>query len=127
MLAALDAEGVEVATKRSVEGVLGMEPGSFDSLDEGFRTVFLENARTLPLWLAMPGVTATCDDIGALDKPVLVIHSDVGQPMFDHIAESMAACLANGRLIEMANSNHAGPAQHPDVMVELISSLIASN
>jgi pimeloyl-ACP methyl ester carboxylesterase len=123
---ALKTGDVEGGTKRSVEGVLDMKAGDFETLDPGFRTIFLDNARTLPLWLAMPGVPVTCNSLRQFDKPVLVIHSDAGQPLFDHIATAMAACLPNGKLVTMAEANHAGPAQHPDVMEEMIESIVSA-
>jgi pimeloyl-ACP methyl ester carboxylesterase len=125
VLEALKVGDVVSGTKRSVEGVLGLPAGGFDELDPTFSAVFLDNARTLPLWLAMPGVAVNCEALRNFDKRALVIHGDVGQPLFDHIATEMASCLPQGKLVVMAEANHAGPAAHPDVMAEMVESVLA--
>lgn len=127
VIAALKAGDVAAGTKRSVEGVLGLAEGEFETLDEGFKTVFLQNARTLPLWLATPGVAVTCEMLGELDRPALVIKSDAGQAFFEHISDSMAECLRNGKLVVLPNSNHAGPGTQPEAMAAIVEAFLASH
>ena len=127
VIAALEAGDIATGTKRSVEGVLGLAAGEFENLDNGFKTVFLQNARTLPLWLATPGVAVNCEMLGDLDRPALVIKSDAGQAFFEHISDSMADCLRNGKLAVLPNSNHAGPGTQPEAMAAIIEGFLASH
>lgn len=96
----------------AVEFVMGLEKGGFASLDPRIRAMLLDNAHTLiPDFDAPPPRPLTCEQLGQVTCPVLLI---VGTDTFAHyrlVAERILACLRDATLAEIRGVGHGGPWQ----------------
>lgn len=127
VMAALDEGDAEKATRALIEGVFQMEPGGFDSQPEALKEMQLDNARTLPPAWSSEAVAVTCDMLGQLDKPVLIVHGGDSNAFWVQIAEGMAECLPQAEVAVLPGTNHGGPVQDPAGLAAMIEEFVASH
>ena len=115
----------ERATRLAIEYFFGLPEGGFETLPEGARTMWLENADTLPLDFAAPEPTPmTCDDLRSIEAPVLILYGSDTLPYFEAIAKEVAACLPNATLEEMPGAGHGAPVQQGDAVISKMLAFI---
>ncbi len=117
---ALEQGDLDQALRSSLEYVLRLEDG-FDSLPERNQTIALDNAHTVPMLFGMPAPTPlTCEDLGRIDLPVLVLQGSETLPFFEASAGAVAGCLPNAETGVIEGATHGGPVSHSDAVRERI-------
>ena len=111
------------AIARTLE--VDMPPGGFAGQPPEVQAIQLDNARTmLPLWAAdLAGVT--CEMLGTLDKPTLIVHGTDSNAYWPHIAETMRECLPRAEVTAQPNVNHDGPVRDPAGLAAIIKDFAA--
>lgn len=125
---ALQGGDSEKAIQLSIEYVFGLPEGGFETLPEAARGMFLDNAHTVPkLFGAPPPTPMTCDDLGGVQAPVLILWGTETLPFFEAAAREVAACLPNATLGEIPGSGHGAPLQARDAVLEKTLSFIGTS
>ena len=115
------------AIRLALELVFGLPAGGFEALPEGARSTFFDNAHTVSkLFEASPPTPMTCDDLGRITAPVLILWGSQTLPFFEAAAKEVATCLPNAALEELAGVGHGAPLQTPDLVVEKTLAFIDS-
>jgi pimeloyl-ACP methyl ester carboxylesterase len=110
-----DDEAIPLA----LEYVFGLPKGGFETLPEGARTMFFDNAHTVSKLFAAPApAPMTCDDLGGVEAPVLILWGTETLPFFEAAAKEVAACLPNATLEEIPDSGHGAPLQARDAFLD---------
>ena len=102
------------AAKLLQEAVFQLRSGAFDSLPEDLQTVLLENARVVPLLVAVPPPPAiTCDMLKDFTRPTLVMRGEKTQPFYALISEAITKCVPRAQQVILRHVNHDGPVRDP--------------
>lgn len=89
-------------------------PGGFDQLAPQLRSVFLDNARTLPMHFASPPPPpVSCTQLGALRMPATISKGEKTRRFFAVLADTTHACMPASRLVVIARATHMAPAENP--------------
>jgi pimeloyl-ACP methyl ester carboxylesterase len=113
---AVKAGDAAQATKLAFEWVNNQGAGGFDTQPEAVRQMFLDNARTLPLFLSAPPPPAiSCATLGSVKAPTLVIAGERTQRYYALISEVVVRCLPGSRLVTIpqATQLHTGASPTP--------------
>ena len=125
-MSAVKAEEVEVAALRFLEAVFKMPEGAAANEPEPWPTYWRENGRTIPPFIAMhPGAPISCEELGALTVPTLVVQGQNTYTRYSMMAENLARCQTNALLVTMPGVNHDGPYRKPDEFAALIENFLA--
>ena len=100
-------------------------PGTFDRLDPAARATLLENTRAFELDLTAPRFQVTCADLAGITVPVLVIRGSRSPEGLRRIADTAAACIPAGRLVELPDATHWMHLEQPerlnDILLEFLT------
>lgn len=100
------------AMSMAVEFVLGMQKGGFATLDPRIQTMLIENAHTMiPDFDAPVPQPLTCERLGDVRCPVLLIVGAETLPHYKRVAAEVLACLPDASLSEIQGVGHGGPWQ----------------
>ena len=125
MIAAMENGDNRQATQLAIEYFFGLPEGGFETLPEGARTMWLENADTLPQDFSAPAATPmSCDDLRSIEAPVLILYGTDTLPFFEAVAKEVAACLPNATLEEMPGAGHGAPVQQGNAVIERVLAFI---
>ena len=81
----------------------------------------LDNAHTMPLlWNAPDPTPLTCEDLGKITVPVLVIYGAETLPLWQLASKTVAACIPNARLSTIEGVGHNGPVAAKEAFVKLV-------
>ncbi len=115
---AIEQGDLDQALRLSLEYVLSLEDG-FESLPELNQTVALDNAHTVPMQFGMPAPTPlTCEDLGRIEAPVLVLLGSETLPFFEAAANAVAGCLPNAEIRVIQGAAHGGPVSHWNAVLD---------
>ncbi|MBS9403236.1 alpha/beta hydrolase [Halomonas sp. TRM85114] len=73
------------------------------------RTIWLDNARTVPPQMSMTPPAITCEDLATLEQPTLILKGEHSDLFFASIADTMAQCQPQAELQVIPGVNHDGP------------------
>lgn len=119
-LGALGEGDVEAAALRFIEAVFRMPEGAADTEPAPFPDYWRENGRTLPPFVSMaPGAALSCDDLGRIMVPTLVVLGTDTLVQFAMESERLAQCAGNAVLVRMEGVTHDGPYRRPDRFADL--------
>lgn len=123
---AIAARGdLAAAVRAFVEGV-NDQPGLWDRTPSGARTMFLDNARTIPLFAAMPPPpTITTDDLRALEIPVKIIIGGETRAFFKIIGRAAAQLLPSAELQIVERKIHLWPILEPNSFTRSLLNFVA--
>ncbi len=125
-MTALKAGEVEDAALKFIEAVFKLPDGGAAMEPEPWPTYWRENGRTLSPYIAMqPGAPISCEELGALKVPTLVVQGKNTYTRYSMMAENLARCQANALLVTMTGVNHDGPYRKPDEFAALIGNFLA--
>ena len=119
---------LDAGVKKFIEHVYEMSPGEFDSLPENMRTIFNDNARTLPILfgeLANTTDKVTCNYLSRIIKPTLVILGSETHPGFAIMHTATADCISNAKTVVIQDVNHNGASKKPDEIAEIVQQFIS--
>jgi len=107
--AAVEAGDDEEAARELIEYIYALPEGGFDSLDPVQQAMVLDSARTMPLmWNAPEPTPLTCDDLGKITAPVLVIHGAETLPLWQFASKAVADCIPDAGLSSITGVGHIG-------------------
>ncbi|PMR70818.1 alpha/beta fold hydrolase [Halomonas heilongjiangensis] len=105
---ALEAGDAEQATKLFIEAVFQRSPGGFEQEPEYMRVIWLDNARTVPLQVAMTPPAISCEDLATLEQPTLILRGEHSDVYYASVADTMAQCQPQAELGVIPGVNHDG-------------------
>lgn len=126
--AAHDAGDFEEAVREAIEYVFGMEEGGFATLPEAAQDVLLANAHTIPLdFVAPPPAPMTCEELGTVKVPTLLIVGSETLPIFEEGAKAIADCMQNSVIQTIDGVGHGGPLLSRDAFLSTLLDFLAQN
>jgi len=106
--------GDQAAAARMVMDAAGGRPGSFDQLPPPIRTMFIDNARALPLLFgAPPPPPITCAQLGRLRMPVAIALGEATPVFYATPAREAHRCMPGSTLIVVPSERHFWPVHAP--------------
>jgi pimeloyl-ACP methyl ester carboxylesterase len=97
---AVKAGQLEDAALRFIEAVFRMPEGAAASEPEPWPTYWRENGRTIPPFMAAhPGAAISCEQLGAIGVPTLVVQGENTHTRYSMMAENLSRCQANALLV----------------------------
>ncbi|MCE9662220.1 alpha/beta hydrolase [Halomonas sp. M5N1S17] len=105
---ALEAGDAEQATKLFIEAVFQRSPGGFEQEPEYMRTIWLDNARTVPLQMSMTPPAISCEDLASIEQPTLVLRGEHADVYYESVADTMAQCQPQAEVQVIPGVNHDG-------------------
>lgn len=113
MIAAVKAGDSLGATRHLVALVNGESPEAFDKLPPELRQVLTDNARTLPLLFAGELGMVSCEALGGIKIPTLLIRGERTPQFFSKINEVAGRCIPGSRLVVIPSAAHTMSYQNP--------------
>lgn len=95
-------------------------PGAFAALTDDQKSSLLASGRTLLLRAVPVAPPITCETLGTLEIPTLVIAGDQTWTFFAMIADAVVDCLPDARKVVIPGANHGSPMLHPGAVNEVI-------
>lgn len=106
---------LEAASLRFLEAVFRMEDGAAEAEPQEWQEIWKTNGRTIPGMLAIDtDDPATCDDLGGIKVPTLVVQGERTLTRYAMMADRVAECLPNALSVVMPGVNHDGPYRRPE-------------
>jgi pimeloyl-ACP methyl ester carboxylesterase len=94
------------AVRLFTDGVVG-QPGAFDKFAPSVRSMFLDNARTVPLQLGAPAPPPiTCAQLAEIKVPVAIARGELARPSYRIFADTAVRCIPGSRLIVIPKGRH---------------------
>lgn len=116
------------AARALIEHIYALPKGGFDALDPVQKAMVLDNAHTMPLmWNAPDPTPLTCDDLGKIDVPVLVVYGAETLPLWQVASRTVASYIPNARLAALEGVGHKGPVAAKDAFVNLMLDFVDGN
>jgi len=126
--AALSAGDLRQATILTYDlGVIG-EPGAFEKLPAEQQQRRLDNAKTLGMRGDAGPIPVTCEQLGALRVPALVVRGENTRPSRRHLHERLLSCLPKTTTSAVIpRGNHSWPQANPEDSAKTILTFIAKH
>jgi pimeloyl-ACP methyl ester carboxylesterase len=100
--------------------------GAFEKQPDALRQLVLDNARTVPLFLAAPRPPAiSCTTLGSVKAPTLVLGGEQTRRFFSLINEVVVRCIPASRLEIIPNATHPMSYQNPAAFNEALLRFLA--
>jgi non-heme chloroperoxidase len=107
------------------ETVNNRGPGAFDTQAEGLRRMWLDNACAKPA--APDRRPLTCEQLGAIKAPTLVIGGEYGMRYSAAITHALVPCIPDSRLVVIPRVTHFMSYQQPDAFNEVVLGFLAQH
>ena len=115
------------AVRLFTDGVIGLA-GAFDKLSPALRSMFLDNARTVPLHVGAPSPPPiTCDQLGQIKVPVAIVKGELTRPFFRIAADTASRCIPGAQLIVIPHGRHSAPAEESSAFNEALLGFLQVN
>jgi pimeloyl-ACP methyl ester carboxylesterase len=120
VIAASKAGDVSAAA-RLVPAAVNHQPDFWDTATPDIRSMFLDNARTLPIYFsAPPPPPITCDMLRQIKVPVLISRGEATRTIFRIATEGVANCIPGAKLTIIPNGRHLAMVQKPEAFNETL-------
>jgi pimeloyl-ACP methyl ester carboxylesterase len=104
------------------------QPGTFETLPPATRSMFLDNARTIPLQFGAPPPPAlSCAQLGQIKVPVTVAKGELTRATFRILADTASRCMPGSRLVVVSQGRHAAPALTPAAFNDALLDFLKDN
>jgi pimeloyl-ACP methyl ester carboxylesterase len=104
------------------------QPGIFETLPAVAQSMFLDNARTIPLLFAAPPPPAiSCAQLGQITVPVAIAKGELTRSNYRILADTASRCIPGSRLVVVSQGRHAAPAVIPAVFNEALLGFLKDN
>jgi pimeloyl-ACP methyl ester carboxylesterase len=113
------------ALKKFYALVTGTTPDAFDKLAAPAKLMFEENSRTLPLLLSGELPPVTCEALGKVKAPTLVVEGARTPAFFSEIDKAVVSCIPGSRLVNIPDASHPMSAENPASFNEAVLEFIA--
>ena len=100
-------------------------PGTFARQPAALREMWLANfdaKRSPPTRPAL-----TCDDLGAITMPTLIVETEHGMPYSRRIAECVAECIPGAQTVILPSATHFVSYQDPDAFNAVVLAFLAEH
>lgn len=102
----------DAATRYFYEAVAG-RPGLWETLSEDRRQLMLPNGQMLRLFFSAPRTNISCDQLGQVRAPTLIVKGDRSIPMFQLFSDAVAGCMPGSQTVVIPNSGHSMSQEKP--------------
>ena len=102
----------DAATRYFYDAVAG-RPGLWEALSEERRQLMLPNGRMLRLFFSAPRTNISCDQLGQVRAPTLIVKGDRSIPMFQLFSDAVAGCMLGSEVAVIPNTGHSMSQQNP--------------
>ena len=106
---ALEAGDEQQSTRLFIEAVFQRLPGGYEQEPEYMRTIWRDNARTVPHQMSMSSPDITCEDLATLEQPTLILKGEQSGLYYASVAGTMAECQPQAEVQVIPGVNHDGP------------------
>ncbi len=101
-------------------------PETFESQPEALRRMWLDNFnRKRPA--APPPEPLTCERLGAITAPTLVVGAEYGMPYSRRIVDRLAACIGGSRQVVVPSVTHFMSYQEPGLFNDVVLDFVSRN
>jgi len=115
------------AVRLFVDGVNG-QPGLFETLPQPVRSMFLDNARTSPLFFAAPPPPGiSCAQLGQITVTVTVAKGELTRSSYRIVADAAGRCIPGARLVVVSQGRHHAPRDISAVFNEVLLGFLKEN
>ncbi len=108
------------AVEFMIDAVFEREPGGFFNETSDLRRASYDNARTIRFG-AVPSDLLSCEYVGMIRTPTLIVNGGDSGFFFRRIAERSAQCIPGARLVQLPGIKHDGPVRRVDELVAMIT------
>lgn len=123
---AVDEGRLEDSALRFLDAVFDLPEGGADAEPEPWPTIWRDNGRTVPPYLASPvGDLVTCDEAGTIRIPTLIVEGGETFTRYAMMAGQLAACQPNAVHVTLSGVNHDGPYRKPAEFAGMVLNFIA--
>lgn len=127
LTAAIKAGDNTGAVRLLSAAVNGRSPEEFDKLPAALRQMLLDNARTMPLLFAAPPQNITCDMLGTIKKPTLLVRGADTPQFFAKMNEIASRCIPGSKSVAIPKASHASSFENPDGFNRAVLAFIAQH
>lgn len=113
------------ATKLFIEAVFQRPAGGFEQEPEYMRTIWLENARTVPHQMSLSPPAITCDDLKTINQPTLILRGEHADLFYVSVADAMTQCQPQAELRVIPGVNHDGTFNAVEPFIAVILDFLA--
>ena len=113
----------ELVAKLWFELVNNRGPGAFDAQPEALRRIWLDNIKARRP-AAPPPKPVTCEQLGAISTPTLVVGAEYGMPYSRSIVDRLAGCIPGSQLVVLPSVTHFMSYQEPNLFNETVLDFI---
>ena len=72
-----------------------------------------------------PPEPLTCDQLGSITTPTLVLGAEYGMPFSRRIVDKLAACIPGSRVMIISSTTHFMTYQKPEAFNEVVLNFLA--
>jgi pimeloyl-ACP methyl ester carboxylesterase len=122
---AIEAGDGPGAARAAVEAVLGLGEGGFAKEPPAVQQMQVENAATfVASWNADEPTAMTCDELGTVRAPTLIVTGAKTLPAFTEMAKAVVACVPGAETAMLEGVGHGGPIEATDAFGKLMLGFI---
>jgi non-heme chloroperoxidase len=127
VLASIKAGDIDGATRHLVAVVLGQPVEHFDKLPAGLRQGLIDNSRTLPLLFVGPPANITCEMLGGIKQPTLVVRGERTPRFFVATNAAVNRCISGSTTATISNASHAMSYDNPAEFNRVVMAFLAKH
>ncbi len=101
-------------------------PSTFDAQPEALRRMWLDNFN-LPRPAVPTPEPLTCEELGAIRAPTLVVAGEYGMPYSRRIVDRLASCIPGRRLVVIPSVTHFMSYQDPTLFNDVVLDFLATH
>jgi len=101
-------------------------PDTFDAQPAALRTMWLDNFKATRPTAPTPE-PLTCEQLGAITTPTLIVGAGYGMPYSRSIVDVLAGCITGSRLLVIPAVTHFMSYQEPDLFNDAVLSFVAQH
>ena len=118
---AMDAGDIDAAAETAIEALLGLGEGGFDDQPPEVQSFQRDNAPSFAAhWNAEAPTAITCEALGAIDAPLLIVTGATTLPGFAEMSKAVAACVPGAQMVTLEGQGHGGPVFGRDAFSKLV-------
>jgi pimeloyl-ACP methyl ester carboxylesterase len=128
IVTAVKAGDAVQATKLLFAWVTNQEADTFDAQPEALHQMILDNAGTVPLFMAMPPPPAiSCATLSRVKAPTLVVRGEQTRQYYILINEIVGRCIPGSHLVTIPKITHLSSYHNPKAFNEALLQFLAQH
>jgi len=121
----LERGDLEGGVKLFMDGITG--PGTWDSIPEVKKNIFLDNAWSLKYLFVDAEEPVSCEDIGKIELPVLLVAGEKSAPVYTMMMEGVQRCIKHQERVIVPDAAHAMNHANPPVFNAAVLDFLAKH